>query len=473
MTNLLEERCSAIHLLRAGHSVGEVARQLERHSNWVRKWQRRYEREGWNGLQDRSRAPKQHGRKTSGETRQAICQARSELEAEATLGTGLKYIGARAVRTKLKETNKEMVILPSRATIERVLQAEGLTWAKASSAKSKLNYPHLQPSQPHQLCQVDIVPHYLPGGQKVACFNGLDVVSHYPTGQAFAQRRAQDAAEFLVHLWQTVGIAQYTQVDNEGCFSGGMTHPYVLGTVVRLALRVGTELVFSPFYHPQSNGTVERFHQDYDLHVWQGTYLADQAQLQHQGEHFFQLYRNSAHHRALAGQTPQQLHTVTPSTYLPPDFHLPQTKQPLYEGRVHFMRAVQPQGQVLVLNSLWTVPQVQQHPTVWVTLEFQLAGATLSIYDAAPDCVQRTCLVAYPFPVSEPILPHPQSKASLAQNLTRSGSVAETAQSLPTSPIELTFARLPQHIIDLNQRFWWSTFNITTQLARQVVDTMH
>jgi hypothetical protein len=321
--------------------------------------------------------------------------------------------------------------------------------------------------------QVDIVPHYLPGGQKVACFNGLDVISHYPTGQPVARRRAQDAAEFLIHQWQTVGIAQYTQVDNEGCFSGGATHPYVLGTVVRLALQVGTELVFSPFYHPQSNGTVERFHQDYNRHVWQGTYLADQGQVQRQGQHFFQLYRNSAHHSALAGQTPQQLHTASPATYLPADFRLPQTKQPLYEGRLHFMRAVDPQGSVLVLNSRWAVPQAQLHPAVWVTLEFQLTGATLSIYDAAPDCDQRTCLVAYPFPVSEPILPRPELKTQSAQVVSAATPKIEASQPLPQPHPELILIRLPQQMLELGQTLWWASLNTTTQLARQVVDTMY
>jgi hypothetical protein len=74
------------------------------------------------------------------------------------------------------------------------------------------------------------------------------------------QRRAEDAADFLIHVWQEVGLPRYTQVDNEGCFSGGFTHPGVLGQVVRLALWVGTELVFNPMYNPESNGYVERFH---------------------------------------------------------------------------------------------------------------------------------------------------------------------------------------------------------------------
>ena len=146
---------------------------------------------------------------------------------------------------------------------------------------------------------MDIFPQYLQGGQRVACFNALDVVSRYPTGKALAQRRSQDAADFLLHVWQELGIADYTQVDNEGCFSDGATHPYVLGKVVRLALAIGTELVFSPVNHPESNGYVERFHQDYSRHVWQDTYLADLKAVQTQAEHFFQQYRQRQDHSML------------------------------------------------------------------------------------------------------------------------------------------------------------------------------
>jgi hypothetical protein len=270
-----------------------------------------------------------------------------------------------------------------------------------------IQYPHLKPTKPHQLCQVDIVPHYLPGGERVACFNAIDVVSRYPTGQALAQRRAQDATEFLVHVWQEIGIGHYTQVDNEGCFSGGATHPYVLGKVVRLALAVGTELVFSPFYHPESNGTVERFHQEYDRHVWEETDLRQRRQVQTTAEQFFQLYRQSDHHAALDGLTPAQCHSQVPVTRLSADFVQPKTKLPLYEGRVHFIRRVNPTGTVSVLNIEWAVPEPDPTKGVWVTLEFRLDGATLSIYDAAPDAGQRTCLVAYPFPLSETVLAQP------------------------------------------------------------------
>lgn len=82
----------------------------------------------------------------------------------------------------------------------------------------------------------------------MACFNAIDVVSRYPGGKQYATKHAEEAMDFLVYAWQTLGLSTYTQVDNEGCFSGGFTHPYVLGQVLRLGLYVGTELIFSPFY---------------------------------------------------------------------------------------------------------------------------------------------------------------------------------------------------------------------------------
>ena len=44
---LIEERKSAIHLLRAGQSVKAAATALGRSSRWVRKWRKRYQTEGW------------------------------------------------------------------------------------------------------------------------------------------------------------------------------------------------------------------------------------------------------------------------------------------------------------------------------------------------------------------------------------------------------------------------------------------
>jgi len=42
MKAIQSERQTAIHLLRAGKRVSEVAQQMKRSETWVRKWQHRY-----------------------------------------------------------------------------------------------------------------------------------------------------------------------------------------------------------------------------------------------------------------------------------------------------------------------------------------------------------------------------------------------------------------------------------------------
>jgi len=430
--DLKTQREVAIHLLRSGIAVQKVAKELKRSVSWVYKSQKRYKEEGWTGLEGHSQAPKKHGRKLKEEIVQAIIQARSELEAKASRKTGLKYIGPASVLASLQA--KKVSPLPSIASISRVLKDKGMSKGRVRKKEEKIKYPHLKPKCPHQLVQVDIVPHFLKGGEAVACFNAIDVVSHYPTGYASSRWRSQDAARFLLKVWQEIGIPKYTQVDNEGCFSGGTTHKAVLGKVVRLALFVGTELVFSPVYHPQSNHTVERFHQDYDFHVWQETDLKNRDDVLALGSEFFQEYRHSSHIKTLKGQTPHQVHYQQTPILLPSSSKMPDTKLPLVSGRIHFLRRVYPNGLVSVLNLPWAVPHPNPLQGVWVTIEFTSQGATLFIYDAPPDVLNRKLLVSYPFPLKELIISTSDtSYLSLSKNFTLKKHLSYSNQDVKTS----------------------------------------
>lgn len=145
MSEVQTEREKAVHLRRLGHTTAVVAVELGRSPQWVRKWWRQYQQAGWEGLAERSRAPHRHGRRLSCEVRQAVKRARSELEAEAAQGVGLKYIGSRAIRTRLKKWNIKP--LPSVCSIERILAEAEMTRPKKST--SSVQYPRLQPIQAH------------------------------------------------------------------------------------------------------------------------------------------------------------------------------------------------------------------------------------------------------------------------------------------------------------------------------------
>ena len=62
------------------------------------------------------------------------------------------------------------------------------------------------------------------------------------------------------------------------------------------------------------------------------------------------------------------------------------------------------EGTMCVLNADWVVPQFDPTRGVWVTAEFKEAGATLAIFDEAPDSQHSQCLAIYLFPLNEPVL---------------------------------------------------------------------
>lgn len=397
-------RVSAIHLLRSGLSATVVAAQVGRSLSWVYKWRKRYfENQDWEDLKDRSRAPHHHPRQLSQELRQAVKEARSELEAEAKQSRKLSYIGGYAVHNRLKQKGVHPV--PSRASIERILTEEGMT-RPYSIQEVKVAYPHLHPTQPHQLVQVDIVPRFLPDqGGCVSCFNAIDVISRYPTGAQSLTKHSRDALLFLRKVFQELGIPEYLQMDNEGCFSGGFTHPGVIGQAVRLGLYVGTQPLFSAFRLPECNYAVERFHQDYLANTWDKEDMPDLAHVQENSTPFFDLYRHSGHHSALDGLSPAEVQWAQPVMKLAENFQLPSGKLPITQGKVHFIRIVQKDHAILVANLTWKVPQVKVGDGVWATLELTEYGAHLRIFDAAPDAAIRNCLVEFPFPIQEPIQP--------------------------------------------------------------------
>jgi transposase len=495
MTNILfSERKLAIMQIKQGKTQAEVAQLLNHSPDWVAKWYKRYKEKGWPGLTEQSRAPKKHGKRIATEVRVTICQTRLELEAEAASGEGLKYIGGQAIRTRLKKN--KVIPLPSVPTIERVLGEAGLTQAKKETSEPEIVYPCLKPTSAHQLHQVDIVPHYLQGGERVFCFNAIDVVSRYPSGLAFAQHRAEDATAFLIRMWQEMGIADYTQVDNEGCFSGGATHPYVLGQVVRLALMVGTELLFSPVYHPKSNCFVERFHQDYNRHVWEDTYLEDLPAVIKKSEQFFPLYRLREDHDQLHEQCPTAIHQAHTPHQLASDFTLPAKKLPLREGCIHFMRRVTPKGTIRVLNVDWKIPSFDLTKGVWATIEFRTTGALLSIFDAAPDAPQRDCLATFSFPLKEPVLPFPSTTDLIGETettlQTRVWKVQETLEPTKVTITEPVYDTpissaavqattlsllkpliLNKNLVEYGGHLALSTLQHTAHLTRQVFRTMY
>lgn len=395
-------RHSLIHLIRSGTSPEAAAEELEYSSSWAYKWWGRFNETGWAGLKSQSRAPHHYPNRIPAKLEQRILEIRRQLEKEAEQPDKLSYIGAYAIRGRLVENKVKGI--PSPSTIEKTLRLAGMTRPQRLAAEKKVVYPQLQIHQPHQLTQMDIVPHYLSGGTLVHCFNAIDVVSRYPEGKQYESKATDKVLDFCVKTFKNMGIAEYTQLDNESSFNGGRTHPYVIGRVARLMLLVGTELIYSPLRHPESNAYVERFHQDYGKNVWKKVAMQNLIEVHKVSARFFARYRLSKHHSELDGQSPIALHFEKPFRVLPKHFVIPKPL-PITAGKIHFMRTVSKSQTIPILNVDWSADLAEPDQGVWATLLITLRGARLRIYDQAPGAFKRRCFADHPFPLSEPVIP--------------------------------------------------------------------
>lgn len=138
-------------------------------------------------------------------------------------------------------------------------------------------------------------------------------------------------------------------------------------------------------------------------------------------------------------------------------------------GRIHFIRRVEHKGTLKVLNAAWDVPVLDLLKGVWVTIEFKQTEATLSIYDAAPDVTERQCLITHPFPINEPVLPHP-TKAKADQPLSTdhtSQSASDTVRHSSSNSLPL----LTPQPISTSGRLLVSFISSAARLVNHIVHT--
>ena len=397
-------RNEAINRRLVGERRCDICRALGRTTAWFDKWWARYRRYGRAGLKSRSRAPKHVHNKMAPEVEEAIVRIRKVLEERTDPELKYAFIGAPTIRTELKRTHLRP--LPSVRAIERALQRRELT--RARRKRKHLNEPTaycpLPVAQgPNDVHAIDIVTRHLLGGERICSFHLLDLASHYPVLRQYPDKSAVSAKAFLVTAWQTVGLPKFLQMDNEATFCGGYRGKRVFSQIVRLCLNVGVEVVFIPFYSPKKNADIESFHSDWDQAFWQRERFRDLAHVQEECPIFQRWYRTRYEPPALKGLTPTEARADFVSCLLPADFNLHQAEEqlPLTAGKVHFIRLVNSQGQIRVLNEPWAVDKELVGEYVWATIS--TAQQRLRIYhQAAADAAQQ--LVAeYEYEIAEEV----------------------------------------------------------------------
>ena len=264
-------------------------------------WRRRYEAEGLDGLEPRSRAPKTSPQRIGVELEEAIVALRKELDeggVDAGAGTIQWHLGRQGRRA-----------VPSEATIWRVLVRRGFVVPEPRK-RPRSSWRHFVASAPNELWQADCIDWVTASGP-VRILSFLDDHSRVALRVAALREATTDATwATFCQASEVWGVPLGQLSDNGLNFSGRLR-----GFEVRFETElraIGVVPKTSRPFHPQTCGKVERFQQTLKKWLRRQPLAADLAGLQAQLDTFVAYYNHQRPHRGIGRRTPAEAWAATP-----------------------------------------------------------------------------------------------------------------------------------------------------------------
>ena len=354
-------RRKAIRMHLQGNARQAILAQVHRSRAWLNKWQKRFEQHGLSGLHGHSRRPHQMPTRYSSSIVKLIVQTRRRLVKQKV---GL--IGGRAIRRELCKVTGDKS-LPSLSTIKRVLRQRGLIPKPIQPRRTYFPKPLQVVSG--RLHALDWTCRYLEEGLKLYAFHTLNLHTRACTQTIATDKSYETVRAHALHTWKTLGIPHFLQLDNDAAFCGGYKAPRIFGQFVRLGLYLGIELIFLPVAQPEHNGEVEELNGLWAHAFWERRRFSSFAQVCRTSPTFVDWYMTEYAPPFLDEMTPQQaqrherIHRLTTKQIL----QLPDPL-PITAGRIHFIRQVQPNGTITVLNETWKASKRLAGKYVWATI---------------------------------------------------------------------------------------------------------
>jgi len=258
----LEERIQIGIMAEMGMSDKAIAQRIGWSVHTVRKWRRKYEREGRQGMASPM------GRRKQGalSTFPAPLRARRKSWRDAHPGWGPKTLYAELQAVSLAERH----VLPSVASIGRFLHEQHLT--RAYEKHNTLPVPRRDPAaRPHAAWEMDARGYSrVPDVGLVSLIQLNDRCSHarllsYPVwvGNQRCMRHptTEDYQTALRLAFSEWGLPQQVQVDHESMFFDNTSKSPFPTRLHLWLLALGVELVFGRPRRPTDQGMTERSHQ--------------------------------------------------------------------------------------------------------------------------------------------------------------------------------------------------------------------
>lgn len=348
-----QQRQEAINRYLQGEKVAVIARSMSKSRKWLHHWIKRYKNnpDAADWFEDETKAPKKVNNTLNAEREKQILFIRKELMNEKMAQTG-------AISIQYECEQRGIRPLPAVWTINRVIAKYGLN-KQTSIHKAPKDYPDLF----WHTHQMDLVgPRYIKGDGKFYSVNLIDVTTHSCYVKAVRTKSSEGIVQTIASFWQTHGMPDALQMDNELAFRGSNRYPRSFGSVVRFALSQGVAPVFIPVKEPWRNGIIEKFNHTYQKRFLQAHTFKSLDDLSAKEQSFINFHNHNHRYSSQGHKTPNEMKQILlPAICYKGIDHLPSLKSGsgikilLQKGCVYYIRFIRSDLKLYLPNESFTV----------------------------------------------------------------------------------------------------------------------
>lgn len=398
-------RNRAIDLYINGGKPGAISQEVGRSREWFYQTLARYSQGGRTALKSRSRAPRRVHNRTETEVENAIVRIRQTIQCGEDAELRYASVGAETIAAELRRAGIEP---PARRTINRVLERHQLILPRRAEKGTRSlpdDYPWPCAEGANAIHLFDFVTRSIGGGGRFYSCNLMDQKRRWPFLRIIVNKSAEAVAHFLVEAWQAIGLPTALQIDNDVVWRGSSSAKRTFSRIVRLALLLGVEIIFTPPYTPKANAIIESFNALWTENFWLRTTFESITMVETELPLFEAMARHRHPWSEFDGLTSAQLLADFQPCLLATDFvdHR-QNRLPLTAGRLHFLRFVDADGSFSILNETWSLPASSWvGKSIRATLDLQ--QQQLFIFHQPARSAVPCLITHFDYPISEQIAP--------------------------------------------------------------------
>jgi transposase InsO family protein len=296
-----------------GANIRQLCRRFAISPTTAYKWLARYQRQGFAGLDERSRRPKTSPRRTPAIMEAKVLEIRKQSN---------NAWGGRKIRQTLED--RAEVEIPAASTITEILRRHNLL-TEDSLAAHPGPWQRFERASPNELWQMDFKGHFAMHSGRCHPLTALDDYSRYNLVlAACGNERGQTVREHLQGAFRRHGLPLAMLMDGGPPWSDPGGDP-LTGFSVWL-MRLGICVLHGRPRHPQTQGKEERFHRTLKAEVLSGRSFRDLDECQRAFDEWRPRYNCERPHEALDMATPAHRYRPSPRSFpekLPPIEYAP------------------------------------------------------------------------------------------------------------------------------------------------------